>query len=79
MARLGLAWRFSDYIVIKGGTYFALTSEALMAGVEVEVSADFGWAWAKISFGANAILYFDPFFFTATIYARISAGVKKWS
>ena len=76
VARLGLAWRFSDYIVIKGGTYFALTSEALMAGVEVEVSADFGWAWAKISFGANALLYFDPFYFQATIYARISAGVK---
>src|SRR6266540_1612610 len=47
-----------------------------MAGVEVEVSADFGWAWAKISFGANALLYFDPFYFQATIYARISAGVK---
>ncbi|HBC34434.1 MAG TPA: hypothetical protein DC045_08970, partial [Marinobacter adhaerens] len=47
-----------------------------MAGVEVEVSADFGFAWARIAFGANAIVYFDPFYFMADAYARISAGVK---
>lgn len=74
--RLGLQWRVSNAIVIKGGAYFALTSEALMAGLEVEVSADFGFAWARIAFGANAIVYFDPFYFMADAYARISAGVK---
>lgn len=74
--RLGLQWRVSNAIVIKGGAYFALTSEALMAGVEIEVSADFGWAWARIAFGANAIVYFDPFYFMADAYARISAGIK---
>ena len=74
--RLGLLWRVSNAIVIKGESYFALTSEALMAGVEIEVSADFGWAWARIAFGANAIVYFDPFYFMADAYARISAGIK---
>ena len=74
--RLGLEWRVSNSIVIKGGSYFALTSEALMAGVEIEVSADFGFAWARISFGANAIVYFDPFYFMADAYARIAAGIK---
>lgn len=76
VARLGLTWQLGDNIVIKGGTYFALTSEALMAGVEVEVSADFGWAWARLSFGAHAIIYFDPFHFEAIVFVRISAGVK---
>ena len=76
VARLGLQWRVSNAIVIKGGSYFALTSEALMAGVDVEVSADFGFAWARIAFGANGIVYFDPFYFTAGAYARISAGIK---
>ncbi|WP_152207342.1 DUF6603 domain-containing protein [Marinobacter changyiensis] len=76
VARLGLQWRVSNSIVIKGGAYFALTSEALMAGVEVEVSADFGFAWARIAFGANAIVYFDPFYFMADAYARISAGIR---
>lgn len=74
--RLGLEWRVSDSIVIKGASYFALTSEALMVGVDIEVSADFGFIWAKISFGANAIVYFDPFYFIADAYARIAAGIK---
>jgi len=74
--RLGLVWRVTDDIVIKGGSYFALTSEALMAGVDIEVSADYGFAWARIAFGANAIVYFDPFYFIAEAYARIAAGLK---
>lgn len=74
--RLGLTWQVTSDIVIKGGAYFALTSEALMAGVDVIVSADFGWAWAKIEFGGHAIVYFDPFWFEAYAYARISAGVR---
>jgi hypothetical protein len=74
--RVGLVWRVSGNIVVKGGAYFALTSEALMAGVDVEVVADFGWAWARIGFGAHGIVYFDPFFFDVSAYARISAGVK---
>ncbi|MGE3443366.1 MAG: DUF6603 domain-containing protein [Acidimicrobiia bacterium] len=74
--RLGLVWQVTDDIVIKGGSYFALTSEALMAGVDVEVSADFGWAWAKLTFGAHGIVYFDPFWFEVSAYVRISAGVE---
>ena len=74
--RVGLMWHVSDAIVVKGGAYFALTSEALMAGIEVTVSADFGWAWARIEFGANGIVYFDPFWFEVEAYARISAGVS---
>ena len=74
--RLGLEWRISDEIVIKGGSYFALTSEALMAGVDVELSANWGWAWVRVAFGAHAIVFFDPFFFRALAYARISAGIR---
>lgn len=73
--RLGLEWRISSFIVVKGGSYFALTSEALMAGVDVEVSADWGWAWVRVAFGAHAIVFFDPFYFQAYVYARISAGI----
>ncbi len=74
--RLGITWQVTDDIVIKGGSYFALTSEALMAGVDVVVSADFGWAWAKIELGAHGIVYFDPFWFEVLVYARVSAGVE---
>src|SRR4029077_3542847 len=73
--RLGLTWKVSDEICVKGGSYFALTSEALMAGVDIEVSDDFGWAWARLAFGAHGIVYFDPFWFEVLAYVRISAGV----
>ena len=74
--RIGLVWQVSNAIVIKGGAYFALTSEALMAGLDVEVSLDFGFVWARIAFGAHGIIYFDPFFLSVLVYARISAGVR---
>ena len=73
--RVGLCWRVSDEIVIKGGSYFALTSEALMAGVSVEAVADFGWAWARARFSADGLVYFDPFWFDVEVRASISAGI----
>ncbi|WP_426560702.1 DUF6603 domain-containing protein [Angustibacter sp. McL0619] len=73
--RLGIMWRIGDYLVIKGGTYFALTSEAVMAGLGVEASLDLGWVWAKIAFGADGIVYFDPFWYEVSAFARISAGI----
>ena len=73
--RLGFRWALGDAISIKGENYFALTSEAVMAGGRLEASAEFGPAWAHIIFGADGIVYFDPFRFELDIYAHISAGV----
>lgn len=73
--RLGFNWSISDAIVIKGESYFALTSEAVMAGGRLEVSAEFGPAWAHLVMGADGIVYFDPFRFSVEVYASISAGV----
>jgi hypothetical protein len=74
--RLGLSWRVTDDISIKGESFFALTSEALMAGVRVVAVADFGWAWARADFGAQGLVYFDPFYFSAEAWARVSAGIE---
>ena len=73
--RLGLRWSIGDSIVVKAGSYFALTSEALMAGGDFEASAHFGPAWAEVKFGAHGIVYFDPFQYHVNAYSRISAGV----
>jgi len=73
--RLGLRWSIGDAIVIKAGSYFALTSEALMAGGDFEASAHFGPAWAEVKFGAHGIVFFDPFSYDVMAYARIAAGV----
>ncbi|WP_187429775.1 hypothetical protein ROLI_015680 [Roseobacter fucihabitans] len=74
--RLGFNWSVSSNIVIKAEVYFALTSEAIMAGGLFEASAKFGPAFAHLSFGGNAIVYFDPFNYEADAHARISAGIR---
>ncbi|MCK0126068.1 hypothetical protein MWU76_16880 [Gelidibacter sp. F2691] len=73
--RLGFHWQPSSNIVIKGGNYFALTSEAIMAGGGLEASATLGPAWAYVAYGCDVIIYFDPFRYEAEAYAKISAGV----
>jgi hypothetical protein len=73
--RLGIAVNIGDFISIVGGSYFALTSEAVMAGVRLEISATLGPAWAHIVFGGDAIIFFDPFQLKVTVYASIDAGV----
>ena len=73
--RLGIVWRIGSAISVTGESYFALTSEALMAGLRVEIHASIGPAWAHLVFGADGIVYFDPFFLKVTIYASIDAGI----
>ncbi len=74
--RLGFNWSVSSHIVVKAEVYFALTSEAIMAGGLFEASATFGPAFAYLSFGGNAIVYFDPFRYEADAHARVSAGIR---
>lgn len=74
--RLGLELSIGDFITVSGQSYFALTSEALMAGVKIEIHAQLGPAWAHLVLGADAIVFFDPFFLKARVYASIDAGVS---
>ena len=73
--RLGFVWGISDILVIKGGSYFALTSEAVMAGTSFEASLNAGPLWAYLRLGADGIVYFDPFHFQVTAYAELGAGI----
>ena len=76
--RLGFRWQPIDNVSIIGENYFALCSEALMAGTRFEANAHFGPAHARVSFGADGIVYFDPFWFEISAYAEIAAGIKLW-
>ncbi|MGZ6671177.1 MAG: DUF6603 domain-containing protein [Solirubrobacteraceae bacterium] len=73
--RLGISWQVSSAIGITGEAYFALTSEAVMAGARIEAHADFGPAWASLEVGGDGIVFFDPFWLSVTVYASVSAGV----
>ncbi|MER5755859.1 DUF6603 domain-containing protein [Streptomyces sp. NPDC002088] len=73
--RLGFVWTVSSILVIKGESYFALTSEAIMAGTRFEASLTAGPLWAYLRLGADAIVFFDPFRFQVTAYAELGAGI----
>jgi len=73
--RLGYIWNVADVLVIKGESYFALCSEAIMAGTRFEASLTLGPLWAYLRMGADGIVYFDPFRFSVSAFAEIGAGI----
>lgn len=73
--RLGFVWNVADALVIKGESYFALTSEAIMAGTRFEARLDAGLLWAYLRLGADGIVYFDPFWFQVSAFAEMGAGI----
>lgn len=73
--RLGFVWSVSNVLVIKGESYFALVSEAIMAGTRFEASLTLGPLWAYLRLGADGIVYFEPFHFQVTAFAELGAGI----
>ncbi len=73
--RVGYIWSVASALTISGQSYFALTSEAIMAGTRFTAALDLGFLWASLTLGVDAIVYFDPFQFSADGYASIAAGV----
>ena len=61
--RVGLSWQPVDEISVIGGVYFALCSEAIMAGAAIHAAAHLGPAHASLDLGGDGIVFFDPFYF----------------
>ena len=75
--RLGFQWQW-EIFTIKGGAYFALTSDAVMAGGSIEASADFDVASVSATLSANGIVYFDPFHFCVVVSATVTGSIDLW-
>ena len=73
--RLGFIWNVAGFLVIKGESYFALTSEAIMMGTRFEATLSLGPLWAYLRLGADGIVWFDPFKFEVSAFAELGAGV----
>lgn len=73
--RVGYVWSLGDFLTISGQSYFALTSDAIMAGTTFTASLTAGPAWATLTLGVDGIMYFDPFQFSVHGYASIAAGI----
>jgi large repetitive protein len=73
--RLGFVWAIGKALVIKGESYFALTSEAIMLGVRFEARLTLGPLWAYLRLGADGIVFFDPFRYEVSAFAEVGAGI----
>jgi len=73
--RLGFNWQVNSEVLIKGEAYFALTPHAIMAGGSLNATFDSGDIHAWFSMGADFLMYWKPFHYTASAEVEIGASV----
>ncbi|MGR4867338.1 DUF6603 domain-containing protein [Variovorax sp. LARHSF232] len=76
--RLGFRWSVSDCVVIKGESYFALTTTCVMGGGRLEASYRGGpvKAWFKVYL--DVLVSWDPFYYVFETGIEIGASVDTW-
>jgi len=74
--RVGVNWKVSKEVSIKGESYFAVTPSAAMAGGNLQLLFESGniSAWVKAKY--DVIVWWNPFYFIAEIAVRVGAAVK---
>jgi len=72
--RLGVSWRVSNNLSIKGGVYYALTASALMAGGSLEATWQDGNLRAWFNAGADFIISWKPYYYDARIYVNMGVS-----
>lgn len=75
-ARVGFNWQVSKDVTIKGGSYFALTPAAVMAGGSLEVLFQAGSVKAWFIAYTNLLIAWKPFHFNASIGISLGASVR---
>lgn len=76
--RLGLNWKISDEVEIKGGLYYALTPGSIMAGGRLEVTFSLSFLKASVVAWVDLYIAWAPFEYAAEIGIRvkIEANIK---
>lgn len=72
--RVGLDWRVGP-LSVKGESYFALCSHALMAGGHLEASFRSGAAWASFTMGADFLISWKPYAYDIELYQHFKFGL----
>ncbi|NEQ65136.1 MAG: hypothetical protein F6K21_06485 [Symploca sp. SIO2D2] len=71
--RVGFNWQVSGDLNVKGGGYFALVPHALMAGGSLHAVWHSGPVSAWFLMGANFLIEWKPFHYSADIYVDLGA------
>jgi hypothetical protein len=74
--RVGVNWKVSDQLSVKGEMYFALTPAALMAGVLVDATWDGGDLQAWFHAGADFIVAWKPYHYDAHAFAALRVSYR---
>jgi drug/metabolite transporter superfamily protein YnfA len=74
--RLGVNWKVSSNLIVKGGFYFALTPSAVMAGGFLEATWHSGDLKAWFNADANFLLSWKPFHYEADMNLSLGASYK---
>lgn len=78
--RLGMNWRISNNLQIKGELYYALTPSCIMAGGRLEVTFSLSFLTASIVVWADMLIAWAPFQYAIDIgvSVRIEADIDMW-
>jgi hypothetical protein len=74
--QLGLNWKISDLISIKGGLYCALTPAVIMAGGNLSATYQSGDVKAWFTANADFLMRFKPFSFDMIMAVSVGASYK---
>jgi hypothetical protein len=69
--RLGLNWRISNELQIKGGLYYALTPNSIMAGGRLEVTFSLSFLTASVALWADMLIAWAPFQYAIDMGIRV--------
>jgi hypothetical protein len=75
-ARLQLSWQVSSELSVKGSCYFALTPQALMAGMGIEALFSLGDLSAWFDADADFLLQWKPFHYEGHIDCSIGVSYR---
>ncbi|MEV4254342.1 DUF6603 domain-containing protein, partial [Spirillospora sp. NPDC049652] len=76
--RLGLNWKISDKLSMKGGGYFALVPSAIMAGASVSINYDDGALHAWLDASIDFLISWQPFRYDAALHLGIGVNYTFW-
>lgn len=74
--RLGINWKVNDNLLIRGNLYFALTSNAVMAGGLLEATWESGGIKAWFIVQADFLIMWKPFHYDIVAYTDIGASFR---
>jgi len=72
--RVGFDWRINDDTSITGGTYFALTPSAIMAGADLSAQFRSGELHAWFDAGADFLISWAPFYYNIDVHVDVGVS-----